>query len=305
MAEMAKQDDFLFPFVCMQVRTAKWPGKTKLKAEDLDLEEDEIAENVVLGSRKLYPDEWMQKFNKVHGKAIRFLNNKSLPFIVDTVRAVPRMRIQKIVNGLVSFRAEYNLLVNEFLSEIDEIREKMLADFPKTFKAEDIPSRDKLRKKFGMSWIVFEVKGPNTSALDEEEVIDAFTQAKKEVDEKMAQFVEESVKLLRIRVAKVVTNLQEKLTSGKVIKNSTLDSIKGIYEWFKELNVFQDKSIDSALEKLKSALPEDAAYFKGNKELKDKITSLADEVVKKAEELEDLDTIKGKYARVVEIEEAA
>jgi len=293
------------PIVCMQVRTKKWPGQTKLKAEDIGLDEDDVAENVVLGHRKLYPDEWRTRFNSIHQKAVAFLNKNSLPFILDTVRAVPRMRIDKIVGGLAAFKNQYMNAVDEFLADVDNIRVKMLEDFPDTFKPEDIPERAKLREKFKMWWLIFEVKGPDTTQLEQDELISAYHQAQQEINEKLAQFVEESVILLRKKISQVVEGLRDKLTEGKIVKNTSLESVRSVHDWFKELNVFGDKSIDSALEKLKAALPEDAAFFKGNKELQTKISELADEVAKKAADLDDLGEITGKYIRVVEVEEAA
>jgi hypothetical protein len=293
------------PIVCMQVRVKRWPGQTKLQAEDLDLEESDVAENIVLGHRKLYPEDWRAKFSKIQGKAINYLKSNSLPFLLDNVRAVPRMRIDKIVTNLNAFKAQYMELVEEFCDSREEIIIQMLQDYPDTFKANDIPERAKLRKKFDMWWAIFEVKGPDTSELDSEELIEAYNQAQQEVNEKMAQFVEESVILLRKKIGQTVEALAKKLADGKVIKNSSIESVKSIHSWFKELNVFGDKDIDAALDKLKNALPEDAAFFKGNKDLQMQVSKLADEVMKKAVALDDLGEISGKYVRVVEVEEEA
>ena len=293
------------PIVCIQVRTSRWPGQAKLKAEDINLEEDDVAENVVLGHRKLYPEEWRARFSKMQSKAVNYLKSNSLPFLLYTVRAVPRMRIDKIVNNLNAFKTQYLDLVDEFVNSREEIIQQMMSDYPDTFKESDFPERAKLLKKFKMWWVIFEVKGPDTTELDSEELVAAFHQAQQEVNEKLAQFVEESVMLLRKKIGQTVESLSKKLAEGKVIKNTSLESVRNIHEWFKELNVFGDKNIDSALEKLKAALPEDAAFFKGNKELQMQVSKLADEVMQKAADLDDLGEITGKYIRVVEVEEEA
>lgn len=291
------------PIVCLQVKSSRWPGQAKLKAEDINLEEEDVAENVVLGHRKLYPDEWRKKLAKTPVRAIGYLKANSLPFILDTVRAVPRMRIDKIVSNLNAFKLQNDAIVEEFLDAREDIIAQMLQDYPDTFKASDFPERAKLRKKFKMTWTIFEVKGPDTSELDSQELTDAFNKAQTEVNEKLAQFVEESVMLLRKKIGQVVEGLASKLAEGKVVKNSSLESVKSIHAWFKELNVFGDKDIDSALDKLKNALPEDAAFFKNNKELQMSVSKLADEVAKKAASLDDLGDITAKYVRVVDLEE--
>jgi len=293
------------PIVCLQVRVARWPGQTKLKAGDINLEDGDVADNVVLGHRKLYPEDWRKRFSSVQSKAIAYLKHNSLPFILETVRAVPRMRIDKIVTNLNAFKSQYMDLVDEFIDSRDEIIQQMTQDFPDTFNESDFPERVKLRKKFKMWWVIFEVKGPDTAELDSEELTAAFNQAQSEVNEKMAQFVEESVMLLRKKIGQTVESLSEKLAEGKVVKNTTLESVRNIHAWFKELNVFGDKDIDSALDKLKAALPQDAAFFKNNKDLQMKISKLADEVAKKAAVLDDLGQISAKYVRVVDIEEEA
>jgi hypothetical protein len=293
------------PVVAFQIRVSRWPGQTKLTPSDIDLEEESIADNVVLGHRKLYPEDWRKRFGNLQAKAVNYLKNNSLPFILDSVRAVPRMRIDKIVTNLIAFRAQYMDLVEEFIQSREEIIVQMLQDFPDTFSASDMPEPAKLRKRFGMSWIVFEVTGPNTTELDSEELVNAFNLAQQEVNEKLAQFVEESVILLRKKIGQTVEALSKKLADGKVVKNSSLESVKNIHDWFKSLNVFGDKDIDTALEKLKNALPEDAAFFKGNKSLQMQVSKLADEVMQKAAVLDDLGNITAKYTRVVDLEEEA
>lgn len=293
------------PIVCLQIRVSRWPGQTKLTPSDINLDEDSIADNVVLGHRKLYPESWRKQFGNLQGKAVNYLKNNSLPFILDTVRAVPRMRIDKIVTNLNAFRDQYMDLVEEFIQSREEIIFHMLQDYPDTFSASDMPEPAKLRKRFKMNWIIFEVRGADTSELDSEELTAAFNQAQQEVNEKLAQFVEESVILLRKKIGQTVEALAAKLKDGKVVKNSSLESVKNIHSWFKELNVFGDKDIDNALEKLKNALPEDAAFFKGNKDLQMQVSKLADEVMKKAAVLDDLGNITAKYTRVVEVEEEA
>jgi hypothetical protein len=293
------------PIVAMQIRVSRWPGQTKLKADDIDLEEENIADNVVLGHRKLYPEEWRKKFGNLQAKAVNYLKNNSLPFILDTVRAVPRMRIDKIITNLNAFRNQYMDLVEEFIQSREEIITQMLQDFPDTFSSSDMPEPAKLRKRFKMNWVIFEVSGPDTTELDSEELKAAYDQAQKEVNEKLAQFVEESVKLLRKKISQVVEGLSAKLAEGKVVKNTSLEAVKNIHAWFKELNVFGDKDIDSALEKLKNALPEDAAFFKGDKALQMQVSKLADEVAQKAACLDDLGNITAKYVRIVDLEEEA
>lgn len=292
----------VWPIIAMQVRVSKWPGKTKLQAEDIGLEEDDLAENVELGSRKLYPDEWKTKFNNITGQAMRYLKKHSLPFILESVRAVPRMRIGKITENLEAFKTKYMETVEEFISELDNIKLEMKEKNPDTFDESDIPSAESLRKKFKMWWAIFEVSGPKIRELDQEDMVEAFEKAQSELNEKMASFVEESVKLLRHKIHQTVTNLKGRLEGGKIIKNTTLDSVRGIHEWFKELNVFGDKDIDLALDKLKASLPEDAAYFKGNQALVNEVSALADQVAQKANQLDDLGDIKAKYVRIAEMD---
>jgi hypothetical protein len=116
--------------------------------------------------------------------------------------------------------------------------------------------------------------------------------------------VGEAIEVLRAKVATTIANLTDRIRSGKIIKNPTLESVKNIHEQFKELNIFGDTDVESSLSKLRNLLDNvaDAAFLKDNTQLQNEILRLADDVSKQAEDLTDVKSLTGRYKRMIKMD---
>ena len=232
--------------VAIQLAVRSWPGQAKLSAEDLGLKEDEVPEIFRLGNKRLYPEEWRQTFNLLAGKARSYLNDNSFPFVVEYVRAIPKRNLARMVERLEELKAEYLAKADEFVAHYeaiqDHLREKYSDIWPRL--APHYPTKAQLRRKFDFFWSVFDIKGAEIKEGSAPEIIAAYEQARNDLQERYQEMVEEAVIYLRKKVLEVVTNLSGRLKEGRIVRNDTLESVRRVEGWFKDLNIFGDTKVE-------------------------------------------------------------
>jgi len=114
--------------------------------------------------------------------------------------------------------------------------------------------------------------------------------------------VEEAVIYLRKKVSEVVTNLSSRLKEGRIVRNDTLDRVRRVEGWFKDMNIFGDVQVETALAQLRAALNgTDVEALKDNEALKHQVANLADQVAAVAGKLDDVSVISGNYKRHIDL----
>jgi len=114
--------------------------------------------------------------------------------------------------------------------------------------------------------------------------------------------VEEAVVYLRKKVVETVQNLSSRLKEGRIVRNDTLESVRRVEGWFKDLNIFGDVQVEEALGKLRGALNgTDYEALKDNDHLKQQLVNLADQVAAAASKLDDVSIISGHYKRHIDL----
>jgi len=290
--------------VAIQLGIHFWPGQVQLKPEDLGKKPDEIPEIFYLGNKKLYPEEWRKLFRQVSGKSRNYLNENSYPFVLDYVRAIPKRNLALMVERLEEFKAEYLVEVDEFVNQYEEIRaewqEKYADIWPRL--APHYPGEERLRRKFDFHWTVFELKGAEAKEGSAPEIIEAYQRARADLQSRYQEMVEETVLYLRKKVLEVVQNLSTRLKDGRIIRNDTLDSVRRVEVWFKDLNIFGDVQVEDALTQLRAALNgTDVDTLKDNEALKQQLAGLADQVAAASGKLDDVSVLSGNYKRLIDL----
>jgi hypothetical protein len=290
--------------VAIQLAVKSWPGQVKLNPEDLGLDEADVPEIFRLGNKRLYPDEWRAAFNHVANQARHFLHDHSYPFVVDSVRAIPKRNLAWVMERLEGLKADYLAKADEFLDHYWNIQEEWREKYPDIWPrlAFHYPSPDRLRRRFDFFWSVFEIKGAQVSESSAPEVMEAFDRAKAELQARYEEMVDEAVMYLRKKVLEVVINLSSRLKEGRIVRNDTLDSVRRVEAWFKDLNIFGDVQVEETLGKLRSALNgTDSEDLKGNEALQQQLAGLADQVAAVAGKLDDVSEISGNYKRMIDL----
>ena len=307
---MSNNGNGLEGLVAIQLSIRFWPGFVKLRPQDLGLDPKRIDPNIIyLGNKKLYPKERRDLFANNCNRARYYLHDNSFAYAVDTVRAIPARNLPRVEARLAEFKAEHAGLVEEFLRDYDEIRSewKRVVDekHPGLWKLLEphYPTPAVLRSKFSFTWRIFNIKAADTPAeTSTPEVIEAYENAKRRLQEDYEAMVEEAVVYLRNEVSKSVNNLAGRIRNGKIIKTGTLDNVRNVAAWFEDLNIFGDRNVAASLAKLRTALDGvDPEGLKSNEVLKKEIGGLAAEVAAQAANLEDVAGITGRYKRKIDL----
>jgi len=290
--------------VAVQLNTRSWPGQAKLSAADLGLEESEVPEIFRLGSKRLYPDEWRQVFGQLGNRARSYLNDNSYPFVMEYVRAIPKRNLARVMKRLEELKTEYLTKADEFVTHYEAIKAEWRGKYPDIWDrlAPHYPTCSQLRRKFDFFWTVFEIRGAQVQEGSAPEIIAAYEQARTELQERYQEMVEEAVVYLRKKVVETVQNLSSRLKDGRIVRNDTLDSVRRVEDWFKDLNIFGDKQVEESLTQLRAAINgTDYEDLKDNEALKQQLAGLADQVAAAAGKLDDVSIISGHYKRHIDL----
>jgi len=304
-----KGDNGFDGLVAIQLCTKSWPGIVNLTPKDLGLEDDKVPEFFHLGNKKLYPAEWRQAFNRKISEARRFLNDNTFEFVLEWVRCSPKGKLAKIMEKLEQFKVEYLVLTDEFCEKYDTIRDEWRSfceqKWPGSWEkmAPHYPSPATLRRKFAMVWTVTEIKAaepPSKSSAPE--VIEAYERARTELEAKCKEAIEVAFLDYMNRVREVVEGLSFSLKEGKIIRNESLEKVRKLHDWAREMNIFGYKPLEEELAKLKAGLDGvDIKVLKDNEALKQQLAGLADQVAAAASKVEDV-TMAGKnYKRCIDL----
>jgi hypothetical protein len=293
--------------VAIQLCTKSWPGIVNLTKEDLGMEQ--VPEFFHLGNKKLYPAEWRQAFNRKIGEARRDLNLNTFDFVLEWVRCSPKNRLARTVEKLDRRITEYQALADEFCEKYDTIREEWKAycegRWPGSWKLMEphYPNKAALRSKFDMFYVITEIKAaePPTKTTAPE-IMAAYERANAELEAKCKEVIEAAFLDYQKRIREVVTGLSVSLKEGKVIRNDSLEKVRNLHDWAREMNIFGYKPLEQSLAELKAGLDGvDIKVLKDNEALKGQLAGLADQVAAVASKAEDVSTISGNYKRMIDL----
>ena len=303
----AKADKF--GFVAVQLSRKMWIGSNKLEGEEIGLDFEslpkEVQEIVKLGSKRMYPIDIRENFLNIYNRAYKYLQANSLPFITEHIRAVPKGKLAEVIAQLERYQHEYYTAKVDFIHNYEDMKAKWETKYKGPIwdsMAGFYPHKDALAKKFDLFWSVFEVSSATYSATSSQEVRVAYQKAKQELERRMGEMVEESITYLRAKASSTVKNLAERLRTGAICNNATIGTVRNVEQWFRELNIFGDVEVETSLKNLRQALQGvESSDLKENPELTSQIISLADEVVRISDRLEDVNTLTNEYKRTLEI----
>jgi hypothetical protein len=211
---------------------------------------------------------------------------------------------------------------NAFLTSTPAIMEGSLDTYDReadraAFKAQFLarlnsyyPPVESLKARFSLVWDVYEIAAPQLRDTSSEAVIESIEEREKSIVAARAQmqnkiegFVGDVVKVLRTEATEVCSRIATAIKEGRVIRSTTVNSLKNFIEKFKDMNFVGDKTIEAQLDAIQRELLDahpDTAFL-DNVELKEELGRRLATVVEEAGKLsdQDLDTVTGGYKRKV------
>lgn len=270
--------------VLVDLRIGYWNALKRNTPEKLGLKAQEIPDDVSgIGMHRLIPKKTVDSWRTLAGHARYILERHSFVFPVGQCSFVPK----------------------DSLARVHEELTKTKTDFLKA--AESAPRQ--MRHLFYMEWDVFNVALPRKAqlvAFDKKKHAEgekALQRYKMQLEQRMAEFIGEVVGTMREKVIEVCVNIQEKLKSGEVITNRSLNSLRGVIERFREMNFVGDERIEGLLNRMDKELlgDRDAETYQNNDALQRELTKSLDGLVKAATAVTDVSEITGGYGRRIRV----
>lgn len=172
------------------------------------------------------------------------------------------------------------------------------------------PPVETLKARFSLAWDIYEIAAPQLRETDGASVLESEEERKKSMvaaraamQDKIEGFVTDVVKVLRTEATEVCSRIATAIKEGKVIRSTTVNSLKAFIERFKDMNFVGDQTIEDQLNAIQKELLDthEETAFLNNVELKEELGRRLATVVEEAGKLseQDLNTVTGGYKRRV------
>lgn len=252
-----------------------WEAKKKAKSVEAKAEAAAGAVHGTISARKsLLPGaEALENIIK-HSAAMRtWWNQVSAPWFDNGMRVynvAGHMDIQATYGDMARYRDQ---LVQTFLDEYVELREKARFDLNDLFDENEYPMPEVVRAKFTCSFEVMPL--PDTSdfrvieGLGDEELArlqaDAEAKATARVAEATSTTVRRALEALKIAVDRLNDYTRKEDNDEKrAYYESWVNNAKEMAALLPQLNLTNDPAITAIAEEIKQAMPESALFYKDN-----------------------------------------
>ena len=303
--------------ILIDIDISYWSGAKALGTEDLGL--DKVATAYKLGRKMLIPSRVIKEFRYIEGRARRLIDSSSFSFPIGGARFIPKKRYEDVIEQLKKYKDKYEEKANALVYNYDRYKEEMKPVYieaaelaynnhKRVIDGEDPIERDAfiemfieriktyypdintLRGKFSLSWDVYEISMPRGN-----------NEYQTQVQTKVSNFIEDVVKALRRETVQVCNRVASNISEGKVVKKSTLKSLKDFVDKFASLNFVGDVQIEGKLQELRDQILDaypaeeicDSMNIQGD--LKKKLDGL----VESAADMTDINSITGQYNRKI------
>lgn len=323
--------------ILVDIDVSFWSGAKMLTAEDLGLNEQDIAEAYKLGQKMLIPREVIKKFRAIESKARHLVEINSFKFPIGNARFIPKKNFSKIHAKLKKLQQEYDGEVEGLIINYDKYRSEMLPIYKKaaeqaymnqlpsehSFSIEDMetekdhfvnnflmristfyPPAETLRHRFSLTWDVYEIALPRMKKTSEEEIekqIIAGEEYRIQAQEKIGKFLDDVVHTLRDETLDVCNRIIKNIKEGKIVKGQTIQSLKKFVEKFSELNFVEDRKVEEQLESLRKDFLESHSTVEiaEQTDLQTELSRRLGKLAEVASDMTDINSVTGEYKRKI------
>ena len=259
--------------VLASVSIRYWRAAKKLEAEDLGLDERQIADRLfVLGHKRLLPRDALARFALIESRAHAAVERASFPFLGGIARFVPNRNLARLAETLDGLKSEFGAEIDAFMDRYEDLRESALDEWRKAARGLDVPVGEfvdriaanfpngiRLRQRFHFDAHFYQVSAPEsvrlqtTSAADQAAVMQARAAVAGQAAEKLARdaeaFIGDCVANLREQTAQICDEMLASMKSGKTegVHQKTLNRLLAFIDSFKTMNFAGDEALETML----------------------------------------------------------
>jgi len=167
------------------------------------------------------------------------------------------------------------------------------------------PNPASLRSRFYFDWNIFKTALPEMELADGDDLLAkeaAREEAIRQRNDQLGKFVGDVVSSLRKETVNVCGRIAKAIREGKVIRSTSIDSIKSFIDRFKSMNFVGDQTVEEQLNALqRDFLTVDSTTYMEDVDLKIELGKRLEEVSKAANALteQDINGVTSQYVRVV------
>lgn len=178
-----------------------------------------------------------------------FLKKNSYPFIgLRGVYYVPKDLIECVEDELKAQQIDFYKERDEFLDGYAVYKETWMEKSGKYYDELLYPTEATLSTKFRFEWskFIIDLPGVDVGTLTKAE----YAEELKKQQKRVLEFYDESLSILAKKFFGVLTNLEEKLTSGDKVRPKTLQSVQMFIDTFTSMNITGNAKLASFVTKL-------------------------------------------------------
>jgi hypothetical protein len=206
-------------------------------------------------SKRLFECDSYHAIHKADGKVKGWLLDRAIQIDLgyNGVYILPLALLGEVDDRLTQIKKDRELLVDAFLKDYDEEREKARFRLGDQFKEQDYPAKENARSAFRMSWRYVQFKVP-------EKLPPEVLKRERAALEASMKDTELSVKLaLREGMLQLVNHLADKLTPSeggdkKVFRDSAVENLVEFLELLEKRDITNDEELRALSSKAKTII---------------------------------------------------
>ena len=268
------------------VSTSSWTGTDRLSAEDLDKDPNEIPDIFKLGSKYIIPNSVRLALQGAPQRVRGFMNTVGYQYLPEIKSAwfVPDKNLLVAKEGLEKILAARMEVVDSVVSEMPQIREQMIEEYPVLADVE-WPSDEAIRAKFSIKWIVFEISGISGNQTDPDALIAAKQEFQADLKTQYDAYIVEILKEAHTAIIETCEDISNRiLETGDAVTKATLNKPRKVIEKYMTVaNLFDLDDIKVKVDELKDVMDSaDAKEIKDQwnvaKEFGENLRKLGDDI---------------------------
>jgi len=290
------------------VSTSSWTGTDRLSAEDLDKDPNDIPDIFKLGSKYIIPNNVRLSLQGAPQRVRGFMNTVGYQYLPEIKSAwfVPDKNLLVAKEGLEKILAARMEVVNTVISEMPQIREQMIEEYPVLADVE-WPSDEAIQAKFSIKWIVFEISGISGNQTDPDALIAAKEEFQEDLKKQYDAYIAEILKEAHTAIIEVCEEISNRiLETGDAVTKATLNKPRKIIEKYMNVaNLFDMDEIKTKVEELQGVM--DATDAQEVKNQWDVARKLGENLRKLGDDIGDLSGLSsdGRAKRRIKFDKAA
>lgn len=182
----------------------------------------------------------------------------TLPWKDEGQRILPAGKFFEYRQKIAGFIAEFEIRVNQFLDNYDDLVNQARIDLNGLFKETDYPPKEKVRNLFGFKFSVNPLADPDDFRIAISQEDEHFI--RNQVKQDYKETIKAGMKDLFNRLYDVIGDLNKKMgeegRDGKspIFRNSIIENVKELCDLLPGLNIAGDANLDNLTEEIKQKI---------------------------------------------------